>query len=170
MHKLFKYVWHAVGESRPFDRENLFSPKKTPKNSHVFVKKNGITSLWENLEAKLLTPGQPLGYPCKHWGITVQTSYCEGWWHQNWVRSRPTNYSLSNWNGNSWKTDLFYSSASNSKTKRDIGMGHKRWRARYTWGNKRLLGEKWLQAIFYRVLPAWSWEMPVERELPAKIG
>ena len=32
------------------------------------------------------------------------------------------------------------------------------------------LAEKWLRALFDRVLPAWSWEMPVERELPAKIG
>ena len=43
----------------------------------------GITSLWEDLEAKLLTPGQLLGYPWKVWGITVQTSYWEGLWHQN---------------------------------------------------------------------------------------
>ena len=32
MHKPSKYVRHAIGESRPFARENLFSPKK-PKNS-----------------------------------------------------------------------------------------------------------------------------------------
>ena len=31
-----------------------------------------------------------LGYPWKLWGITVQTSYVEGLWHQNWVRSRLT--------------------------------------------------------------------------------
>ena len=43
----------------------------------------GITSLWEDLEAKLLTPGQLLAYPWKVWGITVQTSYWEGLWHQN---------------------------------------------------------------------------------------
>ena len=30
------------------------------------------------------------GYPWKVWGITVQTSYWEGRWHQNWVRNRPT--------------------------------------------------------------------------------
>ena len=29
MHKLSKYLWHAVGESQPFGQENLFSPKKT---------------------------------------------------------------------------------------------------------------------------------------------
>ena len=27
-HSFFKYVWHAIGESRPFGRQNLFSPKK----------------------------------------------------------------------------------------------------------------------------------------------
>ena len=54
------------------------------------MKNIGIISLWEDLEAKLLTPGQLLGYPWKVWGITVQTSYWEGRWHQNWVRSRLT--------------------------------------------------------------------------------
>ena len=30
--------------------------------------------------------------------------------------------------------------------------------------------EKWLRAFFDRVLPDRSWDMPVERELPSKIG
>ena len=30
--------------------------------------------------------------------------------------------------------------------------------------------ERWVQQIFDPVLPARSWEMPVKRELPAKIG
>ena len=30
--------------------------------------------------------------------------------------------------------------------------------------------ESWVWGRFGRVLPARSWEMPVERELPAKIG
>ena len=56
----------------------LISSKKTPKNG-LFQRPNiGITSLWEDLEAKLLTPGQLLGYPWKVWGITVQTSCVEG--------------------------------------------------------------------------------------------
>ena len=67
----------------------LISSKKTPKNSVFWRQEIGITSLWEDLEAKLLTPGQLLGYPWKVWGITVQTSYWEGRWDQNWVRSRP---------------------------------------------------------------------------------
>ena len=70
----------------------LIKSKKKPKNGNVRRKKIGITSLWEDLEAKLLTPGQLLGYPWKVWGIKVQTSYWEGRWHQNWVRSRPTNF------------------------------------------------------------------------------
>ena len=53
MHKLSKYVRHAIGASQPFCQENLFSKKKTPKNSHFFVKNIGITSLWDDLEAKL---------------------------------------------------------------------------------------------------------------------
>ena len=68
----------------------------------------GITSLWEDLEAKLLTPGQLLGYPWKLWGITVQTSYVEGWWHQNWASNRPTK-KFAGGDRNEWKTEYFYS-------------------------------------------------------------
>ena len=65
----------------------LISSKKTPKNS-IFLRQNmGITSLWEDLEAKLLTPGQLLGYPWKLGGMTVQTSYVGGQWHQNWTHT-----------------------------------------------------------------------------------
>ena len=37
-------------------------------------------------------------------------------------------------------------------------------------GNIFPVDKKWLQGRFDRVLPTWSWEMPVERELLAKIG
>ena len=53
--------------------------KRTPKNDLYQRTKIGITSLWEDLEDKLLTPGQLLGYPRKPWGITVQTSYAYMW-------------------------------------------------------------------------------------------
>ena len=53
-----------MGESRPFGRENLFSPKKT-KNSLSQRLNIGITSLWEDLEAKVLTPGHFWGTPEK---------------------------------------------------------------------------------------------------------
>ena len=39
------------------------------------------------LYAKLLGLGKLLGCPWKLWGITVQTSYWEGWQHQYLVRS-----------------------------------------------------------------------------------
>ena len=40
----------------------LILSKKTPKNG-LFQRPNiGITSLWEDLEAKLLTPGQLMGW------------------------------------------------------------------------------------------------------------
>ena len=52
------------------------------------------------------SPGQLLGYPWQLCGITVQTSYVDGWWHQNWVRSRPTKIFASD-NGNSWKLEIF---------------------------------------------------------------
>ena len=68
MHKLSKKGWHAIGETWPFGRENLFNQKKHLKT--VFF--SGQKSLWEDLEAKLMTPRQLLGYPWKLWGITVQ--------------------------------------------------------------------------------------------------
>ena len=46
-------------------------------------------SLWRELEAKPVTSGQLLGHPWKVWDITLQMSYVEAWWHQNWVHSRP---------------------------------------------------------------------------------
>ena len=62
MHKLSKYVRHDLGESRP-GRENLFSKQKKPKNRLFEGTKISSTSLLEDLEDKLLTPGQLLGYP-----------------------------------------------------------------------------------------------------------
>ena len=86
-----------------FANKNL-TPHKTHKNSFLIAKidqtkpkkdvflrtKIGITSLWEHLEGKLLTPGQLLGHSWKLWSITIQTSYWEGRWHQNWFCSGPT--------------------------------------------------------------------------------
>ena len=36
MHKLSKYVWYALGESRPFGGENLFSLKLSPQQADDF--------------------------------------------------------------------------------------------------------------------------------------
>ena len=47
-----------------------------------------VSWLWEELCAKLLAPGQIVGYPLKLWGITVQISCMEGRWHRNWFQSR----------------------------------------------------------------------------------
>ena len=46
--------------------------------------------------------------------------------------------------------------------------GSNGWNDAYIQGNS--VDKKWLWGRFDRVLPARSWEMPVERELPAKIG
>ena len=59
--------------------------KKNTKNALFEWQEIDITSLWEDLDDKLLTLGQLLGcsrsrLPC---GIKVQTSYWEGRWHQN---------------------------------------------------------------------------------------
>jgi len=129
----------------------------------------GITSLWEDLEAKLLTPGQLLGCPWKVWGITVQTSYWEGQWDQNWVRSRPAKKSRVRQRKfvNNWFFLLFGLQLENEERYRDGSNG---WNDAYIQGNKCPVDKEWLRGRFDRVLPARSWEMPVEHELPSKIG
>ena len=42
--------------------------KKTPETAFFKRKKIGISSLWEDLEAKLLTPGQDTRKPLEHSG------------------------------------------------------------------------------------------------------
>ena len=85
------------------------------------------------LEGAGCRPGQLLGYPWKLWVVTVQTSYVEGRWHQNWAYTSQTLF-FADGQGNQWKKpEFFYSSARYSETKRDIGMGHKRWKGRYTY-------------------------------------
>ena len=133
----------------------LILSKKTPKKRVFWRRFFGITSLWEDLEAKLLTPGQLLGYPWKVWGITVQTSYVEGRWHQNWVRSRPAKKKtrVAMEFREKWKFFVNRSVPESLRTQ-----------------DSENVYERWVQQIFDPVLPARSWEMPVKCELPAKIG
>ena len=95
----------VIGESRPFSRE-IDSCKKKRKNRPFQRTKICITSLWEDLEDNLLTPGQLLSYSWKLGGITVQTSYVEGWWHQTWVCSRLTKKIMCG-HATSWKMEIF---------------------------------------------------------------
>ena len=53
---------HAIGESQTFCQE-MDVVQKTPKTVFFEQQKICITSLWEELEAKLLTTGKLLGYP-----------------------------------------------------------------------------------------------------------
>ena len=48
--------------------------------------------------------------------------------------------------------------------------GSNGWNDAHIKGNKCPVDKQWLRGRFDRVLPARSWEMPVKRELPAKIG
>ena len=85
----------------------LISSKKSPTNS-LFLRQNmGITSLWEDLEAKLLKPGQLFGYPWLLWGITV------GKVGGIKIKSKAVGQRIffATGIGNSWKTECFYSSA-----------------------------------------------------------
>ena len=78
-----------------YRRKSTVSPgklillKKTPLKRAFWGDKNELLWVWEELEAKPFTTGQLLGYPWKLMDITLQMSYVEAWWHQNWVHSRP---------------------------------------------------------------------------------
>ena len=80
--------------------------KKNPQNRLFWWTRIWVTWPWKDLDAKQLRPGQLLGYPWKRWGITLQTSYVEGRWHQNWVHTSPLNFFLW-WHRNSRKSDFW---------------------------------------------------------------
>ena len=83
-------VW--IGNNWLFGQENPFCAKKTPVRRLFLCARIGVTWLWKDLDAKPLTPGQLLGCPWKLWGITLQTSYVEGRWHQNWAHTSPLHF------------------------------------------------------------------------------
>ena len=56
---------------------NLILSKNNPKNGLSGVTRIALFSLWEELEAKLLRPGQLLGYAWNLWDITLQMGYVE---------------------------------------------------------------------------------------------
>ena len=58
--------------------------------------------LWRALEAKLMTPGQLLGYPWKLWGKTVQTSYVDF----SGIKIEPDIF-FAHEQGNQWKRIFF---------------------------------------------------------------
>ena len=68
----------------PFGQENWFFEKKTPQN-----RKSGLTDFGRPWTPNSLTPGQLQAYPWKLGGMTVQTSYVGGRWHQNWPHTSP---------------------------------------------------------------------------------
>ena len=61
--------------------------KIKPQNSRFWWTRSWVIWFWKDLDAKLLIPGQLLGCPWKLLGITLQTSYVEGRWHQNWAHT-----------------------------------------------------------------------------------
>ena len=87
-------------------RENFFPPKKHPKTAFFGGHDSGVSWLREELYAELLGLGQLLGCPWKVWGITVQTSYWEGLWHQNCGYTSPILF-FGGGKRNQWKTELF---------------------------------------------------------------
>ena len=88
-----------------FARKTFF-PKKCQKTPFFGGHDSGVSWLWEELYAKLLGPDQLLGCPWKVWGMTVQTSYWEGLWHQNCGYTSPILF-FAGRHRNQWKTELF---------------------------------------------------------------
>ena len=69
--------WHAIGKNWPFGQEDWFFAKKKQKKTAIF--------LCTNLGYLTLEGPELQAYPRKVVGLTVQTSYVEGWWYQNWA-------------------------------------------------------------------------------------
>ena len=67
-------------------QENWSFAKKTPQNCLFWCTRIWVAWLWKALDGKRLTPGQLQAYPWKLGGMTVQTSYVGGQWHQNWAQ------------------------------------------------------------------------------------
>ena len=73
------------------------SCKKTPQNWLFWWTQIWITLLWKALDTKWLTRTQTRSTTLG--GMTVQTSYVGGQWHQNWADTSPQHFFLS-WHGN----------------------------------------------------------------------
>ena len=143
--------------------------KKHKKKTFFEWQEIGITSLWEEVDDKLLTPGQLLGRCWLLWCITVQTSYWDSRWHQNWVRSRPQQI-FCKWQWKILKNGRFYSSASSSKSKKRVIVMRPtgKWLLRIEQQTSRW--QRLAAGLFYCVFSTRNWEMPVERELAEKLG
>ena len=79
--------------------------QKTPQHRLFWWTQIWVTWHWKDLDAKRLTRVQLLGYPWKLWGMTVQNSYVEGWWRQNWGHTSLLHFFPSG-HGNSRKGDF----------------------------------------------------------------
>ena len=77
-----RFLKHLPGK-RLYDKVRLtrksILAKKTPKNDLFEWQEIGITSLWEDLDDKILTPGQFLGCSRLPWSITIETTNCSYW-------------------------------------------------------------------------------------------
>ena len=80
------FNWYSIHYSQGWPGKSILC-KKTPHFRRFWWIRIWVTWLLKDLDAKRLTPGQLLGCPWKFWGITLQTSYMEGRWHQNWVHT-----------------------------------------------------------------------------------
>ena len=79
---------------------------KAPHDRLFLCARIWVTWLWKALDGKRLTPGQLQAYPWKLGGMTVQTSYVGGRWHQNWAHTSPQHFFMSV-HGN-WRKGVFF--------------------------------------------------------------
>ena len=128
----------------------------------------GITSLWEDLEAKLLTTGQLLGFPWKLWGITVQTSYWEGLWHQNCGYTSPILFFLEAAREISEKWNFFVKRSVPENFQWENFSGQVPTESLRTQDSENVY-ERWVQQIFDPVLVGRSWVSATKWGLLAKL-
>ena len=63
--------------------------QKTPQKTAIFVCKNRSYLTLKGPVRQTVDTRSTTGGPWKLWGITLQTSYVEGRWHQNWAHTSP---------------------------------------------------------------------------------
>ena len=126
-------------------------------------------SLWRELEAKPVTSGQLLGHPWNVWDITLQMSYVEAWWHQNWVHSRPI---LCRGGGDAEISEnlcFFIKRSVAPNLQIETFLGPAPTDSPRTQLSEYLY-ERYVKNFLVRVIPVRSRERAAKRDLPAKIG
>ena len=165
----FRICITCIGRKWTVWPEKIIFYWKRPKNPLFRGDTIQVMSLWRELEAKPVTSGQLLGHPWNVWDITLQMSYVEAWWHQNWVHSRPI---LCRGGGDAEISEnlcFFIKRSVGPNLQIETFLGPAPTDSPRTQLSEYLY-ERYVKKILVRVIPVRSRERAAKRDLPAKIG